>query len=242
MAVAKQAHVVNARTIGPDTRLLELEAAEPLGFVGGQYIIIDSGLVSANGKAVKRAYSLMTSDAEQTRFQLAVQRIPSGPGSDFLHGLEAGKQISFSGPWGKFYVREEPVQGTTLVLSTDTGVTAALGLVRSARFAALLPQTDFVWLRTGPDYFLPEAMVREAIPKSCRDVQCGIIPDIDHPERVSHVRAVFRYVLSCSGIANAFVSGDGAIASVLLDDLTHAGVPTTKDHIESFFNMPKKSA
>ncbi len=241
MAVAKMAQVVQATTVGSDTRLLELEAAEPLGFVGGQYIIVDSGRMLPNGKAVKRAYSLLSSDADQHRFQLAVQRIPNGPGSDFLHGLEAGMKISFSGPWGKFYVREEPVQGTTLVLSTDTGVTAALGLVRSARFAALLPKTDFVWLRAGPDYFLPEAMVSASIPNACRDAQCGIIPDIDHPERVSHVRTLFRYVLSCSGIANAFVSGDGAIASVLLDDLTHAGVPATKDNIESFFNMPKKS-
>ncbi len=241
MAVAKQAQVVNAQTIGPDTRLLDLVATEPLGFVGGQYIIIDSGLVSANGKAVKRAYSLLSSDADQHRFQLAVQRIPNGPGSDFLHGLEAGMKISFSGPWGKFYMREESAEGNTLVLSTDTGVTAALGLVRSARFAALLPQTDFVWLRTGSDYFLPEAMVSTSIPNACRDVHYGIIPNIDHPERVSHVRAVFRYALSCGGLTSAFISGDGAIASVLLDDLIHAGVSATKDHIESFFNMPKKS-
>lgn len=242
MAVAKTAHVFRADTIGSDTRFLELETAEPLGFVGGQYIIIDSGRVLPNGKAVKRAYSLMSSDADQHHFRLAVQRIPNGPGSDFLHGLEAGMQVSFSGPWGKFYVRQESPQGTTLVLSTDTGVTAALGLVQSARFAALLPQTDFVWLRGDSSYFLPEAMVRESIPSPCRNVQTGIIPPIDHPERMAHVRAVFRYVLASGGIAHAFISGDGAIASVLLDDLIHAGVPATKDHVESFFNMPKKSA
>lgn len=241
MAVAKTAHVMHASSFGSDTRLLDLETAEPLGFVGGQYIIVDSGRILPNGKAAKRAYSLLSSDAEQRRFRLAVQRIPGGPGSDFLHAVEVGAKISFSGPWGKFYVRDESSQGTTLVLATDTGVTAALGLVRSARFAALLPQTDFVWLRAESEYFLPESMVRESIPGACRDVQTGLIPPIGHAERVSHVRAVYRYVLSGGGIANAFISGDGAIASVLLDDLIQAGVPATRDHIEPFFNMPKKS-
>ncbi|WHZ21702.1 MAG: hypothetical protein OJF47_000814 [Nitrospira sp.] len=241
MAVAKQAHVVNAQTIGPDTRLLDLVAAEPLGFVGGQYIILDSGLVSPNGKAVKRAYSLMIGDAEQTRFQLAVQRIPNGPGSAFVHGLEAGANVSFSGPWGKFYLREDS-PGTTLILSTDTGITAALGLILSRRFAPLLAETIFMWLRTSSDYFLPDDFVRGLVPEDCREIKIEAIPEIDRPERITHAQAILRQMLSHGGFARAFLSGDGAVNSVLLDELMSAGVPATKDHIESFFNMPKKSA
>lgn len=241
MAVAKTAHVVDAQTIGLDTRLLDLVAAEPLGFVGGQYIIIDSGLVSPNGKAVKRAYSLMTSDVEQDRFQLAVQRIPNGPGSAFVHGLEVGANVSFSGPWGKFYLRENS-PGTTLILSTDTGITAALGLILARRFAPLLAETIFLWLRTSSDYFLPDDFVRGLVPKDCREVRIEAIPEINRPERIPHAQAILRQMLSHGGLARAFISGDGAVNSVLLDELVSAGVPATKDHIESFFNMPKKSA
>jgi hypothetical protein len=43
-------------------------------------------------------------------------------------------------------------------------------------------------------------------------------------------------------IARAFVAGDGAVNYALLDDLVAAGVPATRDSVESFFNMPKKSA
>ncbi len=241
MAVAKQAHVVNAQTIGPDTRLLDLVATEPLGFVGGQYIIIDSGLVSPNGKAVKRAYSLITSDAEQTRFQLAVQRIPNGPGSGFIHGLDAGAKITFSGPWGKLFLRER-VPGATLILATDTGITAALGLIRSTEFTPLLAETSFICLRTSSDYFLPDDFVRGLVPKDCREVKIEAIPEIDRPERISHAQAILGQVLSHGGLTRAFLSGDGAVNSVLLDELVSAGVPATKDNIESFFNMPKKSA
>ena len=79
--------------MGTDTLLLDLLADDPLRFVGGQYIILDSRIVLPSGKAVKRAYSFLTSDAEQMRFQLAVKRIPDGLGSAFVHGLEAGTDV-----------------------------------------------------------------------------------------------------------------------------------------------------
>ena len=241
MAVAKTAHVVGTEKLRPDTLLLDLCATEPLGFVGGQYLILDSRIILPSGKAVKRAYSLLTSDAEQTRFQLAVKRIPDGLGSAFVHGLEAGTDISFSGPWGKFFPREG-ASGSTLILATDTGITAALGFLHATRFAPLLPQTLLIWLRASSDYFLPEEFVRERIPADCGEVRIEAISAIGHQERVPHARAILRQVLSRGDLAQAFIAGDGAVNQVLLDDLAAARVPVSKDSVESFFNMPKKSA
>lgn len=240
MAVAKIARVVGTERMGPDTLLLDLHATEPLGFLGGQYLIFDSRIVLPSGKAVKRAYSFITSDAEQMRFQFAVKRIPDGLGSAFVHGLEAGTDISFSGPWGKFFPREG-ASGRTLILATDTGITAALGFLHATRFAPLLPQALLMWLRASPDYFLPEEFVCERIPAECGDIRFDAIPAIGHPERVPHARAILRQVMSRGGLAQAFIAGDGAVNQVLFDDLAAAGVPVSKDNVESFFNMPKKS-
>jgi ferredoxin-NADP reductase len=227
--------------MGPDTLLLDLVAAEPLGFVGGQYLILDSRIVLPSGKAVKRAYSLLTSDAEQVCFQIAVKRIPDGLGSAFVHGLEAGADISFSGPWGKFFPREGS-SGATLILATDTGITAALGVLRSTRFEPLLPKAVLIWMRCSSDYFLPGEFIRERIPVGCGDIRIDAIPAIGHPERVPHARAILRQALSCGGFAQVFIAGDGTVNQALFDDLVAAGLPVTKEHIESFFNMPKKSA
>src|SRR5947199_337345 len=79
-----------------------LAPSEPLGFVGGQYLIVDSGVMLPNGKAAKRAYSILTSDADQARFQIAVKRLGNGPGSTFMHEAQVGTEIPFSGPWGKY--------------------------------------------------------------------------------------------------------------------------------------------
>lgn len=241
MATPKTAQVVRAETVGIGTRLVELVTAEPVGYIGGQYIIVDSGLVLPTGKAAKRAYSILSADADQRRIELAVMHIPDGRCSTFVHQLAVGAEVRFSGPWGKLYPPAD-ARGRTLVLATDTGISAALGLVRSARFAPLLRDTVLIWLRTSADYFLPESFVRAHVPPACSELEIAALPPIDHPERVPHARAILAGVLARGQLAHGFVAGDGAVNYALLDDLVAAGVPATRDHVESFFNMPKKSA
>jgi ferredoxin-NADP reductase len=243
MAVARMARVVDVAALGADTRLLELEmpGGEPLGFLGGQYIIIDSGLVLPNGKAAKRAYSILGDDRQQARFQLAVKRLPGGPASGFMHQAAPGAEIRFSGPWGKLYPAEGAT-GPTLVLATDTGITAALGLLLGRRFEPLLPRTRFLWLRTGPDYFLPDDLVRARLPGALAEARIEILPPIDHVERLPRVRRLLGELLEPGRLAQAFVAGDGTVNYALLDDLVAAGVPATRDSVESFFNMPRKAA
>jgi ferredoxin-NADP reductase len=240
MATARFAEVVAATVPVAGTRVLDLVASEPLGFVGGQYIIVDTGLVLPTGKAVKRAYSIFSADGEQRRFRLAVKRIPGGPGSAYLHQAEPGTTLKFSGPWGKM-VPAGDAGGETLVLATDTGITAALGLLQSARFESLLARTHFFWLRTSPGAFLPDALVRPLIPARVAAI-LGLLPPVDHPERISWVRGLVRPYLVPGRLGRAFVAGDGAVNYALLDDLVAAGVPATRDSVESFFNMPKKAA
>jgi len=250
MAIAKTARVVGTERTSGGTCVVELETVEPLGFAGGQYIIVDSGLVLPTGKAAKRAYSILTSDADQRRFRLAVKRIPDGMVSAFMHGLAPDAVVPFSGPWGKLGPGPGPGDeasgeaGTTLVLATDTGISAALGLVQGARMRPLLRTTVFIWLQVDDDDFLPASQVRAHLPAGVGTVRFGALPPIGHPERIPHVRALLaaQLVRAPDGIARAFISGDGAVNYALLDDLIAAGIPATRDSVESFFNMPKKSA
>lgn len=241
MAVPKHARVSKVQIIGDNTRLLELVMDEPLGFVGGQYVIVDSGRVLPNGKAVKRAYSLLGSDREQRQLQLAVRRIPDGLGSDYMHGLTPGGEVTFSGPWGKLRVAEDPKPGPSLVLATDTGITAALGLLGSQRMAGLLDQTVLLWLRVSEQDFVPDAFVTGRVPAACDELRIEALPPIGHPERVPYVRTLVALIMQERRLERAFVAGDGAVNYALLDDLVAAGVSASRDSLESFFNMPKKS-
>jgi ferredoxin-NADP reductase len=244
MAIPKRARVVAVAELGAETRGIELELVdEPaLGFLGGQYIIVDTGLVLPSGKAVKRAYSLVGDEREQRRLELVTMKLPGGPGSGFMHALVPGQEIAFSGPWGKMVPPEDAGGGATLILATDTGITAALGLVRGRQMARLLTETALVWLRTSPSYFLPEAFVRARLPGGIGEVRFGALPVIGDPARVAFVRGLVSELGGVARFSRAFISGDGTVNYALLDDLVAAGIPATRDSVESFFNMPKKSA
>jgi ferredoxin-NADP reductase len=219
-------------------------ADAPLGFAGGQFIIVDTGQVAASGKAIKRAYSILSADTDQSQFVLATKRLPRGPGSTYMHGLTVGDVITFSGPWGKLMPPPEAggqPHGRTLVLATDTGITAALGLVQSQRFAPLRAKARFVWLRTDPGYFLPDAFVRARLPADLGQCQLDVVPPVHHPERLPHVMALVGPDLAPGRVQQVFITGDGDVNYALLDHFTRAGVGATRDNVESFFNAPKKS-
>jgi ferredoxin-NADP reductase len=245
MAIPKTAVVTQTRAVGPEARWLELELAEPLAFSGGQYIIVDSGLVRPNGKAAKRAYSPISTDGEQRRIELVVKRIPGGLSSDHMHRLRAGDEVKLSGPWGKFTAPEaalpelEPSGPRVLVLATDTGITAALGLVQSRRLSPLLASTLLLWLRVDDD-FIADELVKEHLPQGL-SFRSRSFPPVHHPERLPLARALLSEVLEGGAIHHARVSGDGVINYGLMSDFAAHGVALGRDDVESFFNMPLKS-
>jgi len=243
MAIHKTARVVGSREIAPGTKVLDLELADgsDIGFRGGQYVIMNTGAKRPDDKLATRAYSFFSDDEEQRRAQIAVKRLDRGPGSAALHDAPIGTELSFSGPWGKLY--PECDTGAMLVLATDTGITAALGLVRSASFAALAAHADLYWYVTSPSYFLPEAFVRRelaGVPIRLH-IEEALAPH--HPERFEHVRVlVDRHVATCGVPASAFLAGDGAVVHPIRDHLVALGVPAEHAKLEAFFNNPARKA
>ena len=240
MAVAKTARVVSVESVGPRTRhlVLEMEGA-PLGFAGGQYVIVDSGIALPGGKVAKRAYSITSADSEQARFELAVRRHEDGPGSNYMHEQAVGATIKFSGPWGKFVAGEGDAHGPTLVVATDTGITAALGLVQGLAFRSRLPTTTLVWFSQSDDDFVPESFARERVPSGCGAFRVEKFPPVGRPERGLVARDfVERFV----GLERAFLAGDGDVITAMSDALVAKGLAEPRIAVECFFNNPAKKA
>jgi ferredoxin-NADP reductase len=245
MATPRHARLMAAAALGADTRhlRLEMEGEQSLGFVGGQYIIVDSGLTLPNGKACKRAYSIISADDQQRCFELAVMRLGSGMCSGYMHTLAPGARVTFSGPWGKMGppVDADAGPGDSFVLASDTGLTSMLGLLQGRRFQSLLGRTTFIWLRTSPDYFLPRAFIETRLPAGLREARFLELPPIGDPRRVPLARGQLAEAWERGALGRGYIAGDGDINYALLDDLLAGGVAATREHVESFFNMPKKS-
>ncbi|WP_437938376.1 FAD-dependent oxidoreductase [Sorangium sp. So ce341] len=238
--------IVHAEPLGHGARLLRVERADgaPLGFAGGQYVIINTGVTLPGGKLAKRAYSLLSSDAEQRSVEIAVKRIGAGPGSNVLNDIAAGAELEWSGPWGKLRL-PDGFSGRALVVATDTGITAALGIARGAA-AAGAAQLDLFWLVESDDYFVSERFVRERLPERARLTVLGGFLPVGHPERPARACALVAdraRELAAGPYDAALCAGDGAVLYPLRDRLAALGAPEGSVLLESFFNNPlKKSA
>jgi ferredoxin-NADP reductase len=238
MATARTARIIRAEQHGDCARVLTLELADAseLGFVGGQYVIVNTGIPIDDGKVVKRCYSVISADRQQTRFELAMRPIEDGPASNYMCRAPAGTEISFSGPWGKLRPEPDEPAGPTFVLATDTGITAALGLVNGDRFAPRRPQTRMLWYVESPDYFLPESEVRARVPGQVDSfARCHGVPVGDR-ERGRHAQLHVRDLLQGSVPDSAFLVGDGEVLYPVRDALIALGVPAQAIRIECFFN------
>src|SRR5713101_1503994 len=226
MAVQKNAQLTHLEDVGPYTRRFELEMLEgaELGFIGGQYIIVDTGLPLPGGKVAKRAYSILSSDEEQTRFELAVRRIEGGPASNYMHQLSLGADLRFSGPWGKLVPIGAEQDGQTLIIATDTGITAALGLVHATAFQPRIGRATLLWLVESNEYFLPRSFVRKRVPHGCADFRIETLPPIGHPERTFAAHAHLERQLGQGRPSQVYLVGDGSVLSSMSDTLLALGL------------------
>jgi ferredoxin-NADP reductase len=244
MAVAKFARLIAAESVGPRARRLEFEMiSPPMGFIGGQFVVVDTGMALASGRLAKRAYTLSSPDGDQTRFELVARRIDDGVCSGYLHQIDIGTTVSFTGPWGKFTPGEARAEGATWIVATDTGITAALGLIRSEAFRARLSRTILLYLSPPGDDFVAEPFVRERLAQPIAagaraELRIGALPPVHHPERLVAGLAHFQSMPWFDPPSSVYLTGDGALLYPFAEAVTGAGLSGTRVNIESFFNVP----
>jgi Na+-transporting NADH:ubiquinone oxidoreductase subunit F len=71
----------------------------------GQYIQLTAP--SPEGP-VSRAYSISSPPSDANHVQVVVRLVPDGIGSTYVHDLEVGDEVSFTGPYGEFRLNEDP--------------------------------------------------------------------------------------------------------------------------------------
>lgn len=238
MATAKQARVIATETWNEETCHIRCEMVNPLelGFTGGQYVIVNSGILLPNGHLGKRAYSIPSSDVDQRRFDLIVRRIPGGVGSGFIHSLKVGQVFEFSGPWGKYLPPKGEEPGKTLIVATDTGVTAALGLIRGRKFVSFLSETTLTWFLESDSYFIPLDFVREWIPQELREWTPIQTPPVGDSSRILFCRNKIQEIVEGRRFNRIYLSGDGQVLSGLKEFFMNRGYGEEQILVETFFN------
>jgi ferredoxin-NADP reductase len=248
MAQQKIATLIGSEHFGDETKLLSFRMADlELGFIGGQYIIVDTGIPIPGNKIAKRAYSILSADAEQREFQLGVRRIGHGPGSNFMHDLQVEAALGFSGPWGKFVAPDSFVapdkNDELLVVATDTGITAALGLLKGQGLLAARERSKLIWFAESERYFLPFNFVISQLDRiGIRNLAVTETAPISDPTRIETTLLRIDQAIAPELPKAAFLCGDGAVVHAVRNRLIGAGVSNENIRIECFFNNPERKA
>lgn len=104
------AEVVEARNLTPTIRGVWLAPDKPVAFQPGQYLLLD-----VPGVEAPRAFSIANASDVDT-IELHVRRVPDGRATGWLHDeLQRGDRLTFSAPYGRFYVRKSAALPTIFV-------------------------------------------------------------------------------------------------------------------------------
>jgi Na+-transporting NADH:ubiquinone oxidoreductase subunit F len=90
-----------------DMKEIRLRLQEPaeISHRPGQYVQVQAP--SPEGP-VFRAYSISSPVYEPNIIQLVVRLVPGGIGSTYLHNVQPGDTVYFTGPYGEFWLNEDP--------------------------------------------------------------------------------------------------------------------------------------
>jgi ferredoxin-NADP reductase len=157
-----------------------------------------------------------------------------------MHRIEVGAELTFSGPWGKFV--SNGAAGPRLVFATDTGITAALGLLQGLGSRALADATKAVWLIQSDDYFLPPSFVQKLLRRSCQNFGVAAAREVGDATRIGSALAMLERSLESTLPSTAFLVGDGAVIYPMRERLITAGMQKENIHLEAFFNNPERKA
>ncbi len=101
------ATVASTIVVTPDIKEIRMTLNEPaeISQRPGQYVQIQAP--SPEGP-VFRAYSISSPSYASNEVELVVRIVPGGIGSTYLHNLQVGDPVIFTGPYGEFRLNEDP--------------------------------------------------------------------------------------------------------------------------------------
>jgi NAD(P)H-flavin reductase len=115
------ARVSRIRTLTHDVREIELTLEEPgeIHFAPGQFVSFEIERPGLPFPAT-RPYSIASAPTSRHVIELVLNRVPGGPGSEYLFGLREGDMTTFRGPVGTFILRDS--HRDLLLVATGTGI------------------------------------------------------------------------------------------------------------------------
>jgi NAD(P)H-flavin reductase len=104
----------------PMIRELFIETREPgiFRFKAGQFVMLH---VPTDAKPALRAYSIASTEKNETGFRLIFKSVENGLATKYVWGLKGGETLDLTGPFGRVFFQEPPTE-QIVFLNTGSGV------------------------------------------------------------------------------------------------------------------------
>jgi ferredoxin-NADP reductase len=204
----------------------------PLSYRPGQRVSLQ---IPRDRKGAIRVYSIASSARERAHFELCVKHVAGGPGIDYLWGLQVGDSVDFSGPHGKFVLRE-PVDRDAVFIATGTGIAPFRPMLRQALQAAR--QRRLVLLagaRAEEDLlYRKEWEEMERIHPNFR-----YIPTLSRPlegwkGRTGYVQKITSELLKGRAETDVYICGQRYMVAAVREQCALWGIPAERVHFENY--------
>jgi phenol hydroxylase P5 protein len=107
---------------------IKLDAPSAMVFQAGQYINL-----AVPGEVQSRAFSIASAPSSAGEIELNIRRVPGGAATGWVHDtLRSGDTVRFSGPYGRFFVRQkqhEAEQLPYLFLAGGSGLSSPRSMI-----------------------------------------------------------------------------------------------------------------
>lgn len=177
----------------------------------------------AEGKKIKRSYSIFSSPAERGVYKVAVQREPNGKGgSTFIHDhFRVGDVVELEGP--RNFFRVDPEGTDNILIAGGIGITPILCMAREMQTNNIKYHLHFAGRK-------PELMpLKNEVQRACRSVSLwfddGIVGKGLNIESVIDVWCPGKHVYVC---------GPAGLISAVQKTSKNRGWPDNNVHFESF--------
>lgn len=224
-----------------DAKTFVFEGVEPqlFGYRPGQFITLE--LPVADGKKLRRSYTLSSSPSRPHRISITVKRVPDGRGSNWLHEhVASGFEFNVTGPHGDFTCGIVPSYPKLLLIAAGSGITPIASMFRW--LADSMAETDVVVINNvrTPDDVIFDAELRYLATRLGSRCRLAIVPSRVPPGRQwlgpvgRFSRSLLQTVAPDCLERQVYTCGPESYMSHVREVLEEIGLPDEQYHEESF--------
>jgi NAD(P)H-flavin reductase len=226
-----KAKITKILDLTPTVRELYFTPEKNFEFKAGQFIMLD---IPHEGKMVQRAYSIASGDKVKNEFKLVIKYYEFGVASRWVPTLKGGEEVTFSGAFGKFLLKEPPAEQVVFVC-TSTGLAPLYSMLISR--CDLFKNTSYklymgVWYEKEVFYAKELEEAKKLVPS----LDIHFVLDTAGPDWKGLTGRVTAPIseLNLTIPTQFYICGNPAMIKSVRELLNSKNFPTAQIHTESY--------